>query len=83
MAHTCPRCSGPVQRGYSGSAQLAAGLVGALFYAAFGAFQCKSCGKIARDEFPPEVRTKMTLMSLVLIAGAVAILIVAIGLNAR
>jgi len=73
MAHQCPRCGQPVQLGYSGTAQITAGLVGALFYAAFGAFQCKKCGKIPRSEFPPEVRNKMTMMSLVLVASAVAI----------
>lgn len=34
MAYQCPRCGDPVQRAYSDSAQMAAGLVGALFYAA-------------------------------------------------
>ncbi len=80
MAYECPRCGQPVQRGYSSSAQATAGLVGALFYAAFGAFQCKKCGKIAGSEFPPEVRGKMMMMSLVLIASAVVIAIGAIHL---
>jgi len=75
MAYKCPRCSQPVQRGYSSTAQVAAGLVGALFYAAFGDFQCAKCGKIANHEFPPEVRTKMTMMSLILVVCAIAVAI--------
>jgi hypothetical protein len=80
MAHKCPRCGEPVQRGYSGSAQATAGLVGALFYAAFGSFECKKCGKIARSEFPPEVRSKMAFVSLLLVIGAIAVAIGAIYL---
>ena len=73
MAYTCPRCGEVVQRGYSGGAQAAAGLVGALFYAAFGSFECKKCGKISRSEFPPEVRSKMAIWSFVMVVIAVAI----------
>jgi hypothetical protein len=80
MAHKCPRCGEPVQRGYSNSAQATAGLVGALFYAAFGAFECKKCGKIARSEFPPEVRSKMAVVTFLLVIGALAIAIGAIYL---
>lgn len=54
-------------------ASAAAGLVGALFYAAFGAFQCKKCGKIPRREFPSEVRAKMATGSLVMILAAIAL----------
>ena len=75
MAHKCPRCGEPVQRGYSSSAQATAGLVGALFYAAFGAFECKKCGKIARSEFPAEVQSKMAVVTLLLIVGAIAVAI--------
>ena len=52
---------------------MAAGLVGALFYAAFGDFQCKGCGKIAKSEFPPEARTKMLLGSLMMLVIAIII----------
>ena len=76
MAHKCPRCGEPVQRGYSGTAQATAGLVGALFYAAFGAFECKTCGKIGRNEFPVEVRNKMAVTTLVLTVCAI---VVAVG----
>jgi len=82
MAYKCPRCGGPVQRGYSSSAQIAGGLVGAMFYAAFGAFTCEKCGKITRSEFSAEDRNKMTLYSGLLIIGAVALAIVVIVLVA-
>ena len=78
MAHKCPRCGEPVDRGSSSSAQrVAAGLIGTMFYAVFGAFECKKCGKIVRNKFPPEVRKKMDGVTFLLI-GAVAIAIGAI-----
>ncbi|MBN2191102.1 MAG: hypothetical protein JW728_07840 [Candidatus Aureabacteria bacterium] len=80
MAYKCPRCGKAVQRGYSGGAQATAGLVGALFYAAFGAFECKSCGKIARNEFPPEDRKKILLGSMLLVVSAIAVTIGLIAL---
>ena len=52
MAYACPKCGNAVSRGYSSAAQGAAGLVGALVYAAFASFECKKCGKLARTEFP-------------------------------
>ena len=83
MAYKCPRCNQPVQRGYSSNAQVTAGLVGALLYAAFGDFQGAKCGKIASNEFPPEVRTKMTMMSLILVVCAIAVAIGALYLLAQ
>lgn len=79
MAYKCPRCGEPVTRGYSSSAQAIAGIVGALFYAAFGAFECRKCGKIAHSEFPQEVRTEIVGVSLLLIACAIAITIGALS----
>ena len=78
MAYKCPRCGEPVHRGHSTGAQIAAGLVGALFYAAFGSFQCKKCGKIARSEFPHEDRAKMTTGSVLMAVGAVALFVAVI-----
>ena len=78
MAYKCPKCGDPVQRGYSSSAQMTAGLVGSMFYAAFGKFEYEKCGKIAQSEFPKEDRTKMTLISTLLINGAIALAIVVI-----
>ena len=75
MAHACPRCGKPVQRGYSSGAQFTAGLVGALFYAAFGPFQCATCGKIPTSEFPPEVRRNIILTSAGLAVAGVVLLV--------
>lgn len=80
MASQCPRCGGKVQRGSSTAATAGAGLVGALFYAAFGSLQCPKCGKIARREFPPEERTKMLLGSMAMVAGALVILAIVVWL---
>ena len=52
---------------------MTAGLVGALFYAAFGSFQCPKCGKIPSNEFPPEVRSKMAMHSVIMVIVAIAI----------
>ena len=78
MAYNCPRCGNQVRRGSSTAAQIGGGLVGALIYAAFGAFNCNNCGKIAKSEFSPEDRSKMTMGSLGLFAGAILLLIVVI-----
>jgi hypothetical protein len=75
MAYKCPRCGGNVSRGYSGATQMAAGLVGALFYAAFGSFRCAKCGKIPKDEFSQEDREKMTRGTVLLVVGGVIVLI--------
>lgn len=75
MAHKCPRCGEAVHRGYSGTAQAAAGLIGALFYAAFGPFECKRCGKIPFGDFPPETRKSIILMSTVMVIGAIGLVI--------
>jgi hypothetical protein len=80
MAYQCPRCGGNVQRGYSKKAQVAAGLVGALFYAAFGPLQCQHCGEIPRDEFPTTDRTKMASMTFLMVAGGVALSILGLWL---
>ncbi len=58
---------------------MTAGLVGALFYAAFGAFSCAKCGKIVRSEFPREDRTKMALGSMAIAASAILIGIIVIA----
>ncbi|MCK9555772.1 hypothetical protein M0R36_08175 [bacterium] len=83
MAYKCPRCGKTVQRGYSGGAQATAGLVGALFYAAFGAFECKSCGKIAGKEFPSADRKKMLFGSVLLVIAGIAVIIGLIALLAN
>ncbi|MBT3200826.1 MAG: hypothetical protein HN350_13025 [Phycisphaerales bacterium] len=79
MAYKCPRCGEPVQRGHSRGAQMAGGLVGALFYAAFGSFQCEGCGKIPGNEFPAEDRSKMRVGSLMLVGGAIVLFAAVVG----
>ena len=74
MAYECPRCGKPVRRGYSSTAQHAAGLIGALFYAAVGSFQCTQCGTVARGEFSPEVRSKMATGSFLMVLGAIVLI---------
>jgi endogenous inhibitor of DNA gyrase (YacG/DUF329 family) len=76
VAYKCPRCANDVSRHSSSGAQAAAGIVGLLFAAAFGPFNCKSCGKIGFGEFPSDVRTKMTLGSIGMVLGAVVLLVV-------
>ena len=74
MAYECPRCGQPVRRGYSRTAQHVAGLIGALFYAAVGPFQCATCGTVAAREFPPEVRTRMVMGSFLMVLGAIVLI---------
>jgi hypothetical protein len=62
---------------------MAGGLVAAMFYAAFGAMNCKTCGKIPRSEFPSEVQTRLALTTVALIVGAIALLIVCIALLSK
>lgn len=83
MAYKCPRCNNNVTRNYSSNAQQAAGLVGLLFTAAFGAFKCEKCGKIPRNEFPSDVQMKMALGTLLLVVVAVGIIIGLIALIAN
>jgi len=75
MEYRCPRCGGPVKKGYSGVARVAGGVMGNLFYAAFGSLQCAKCGKLARREFPQEARREMTMQTLLLVIPAVVLLI--------
>jgi hypothetical protein len=58
---------------------MAGGLVGALFYAAFGSFQCEGCGKIPGNEFPAEDRSKMRVGSLMLVGGAIVLFAAVVG----
>ena len=78
MAHSCPRCGKPVQRKSSAVAGATGGVVGALLGSAFGGFECESCGKIPRKEFPPEVRQKMMLNSVLMVVGAIVLFVVVI-----
>jgi hypothetical protein len=79
MAYSCPRCGEPVQRKSSAVAGATGGLVGALLGSAFGGFECAKCGKIPRKEFPPEVRNKMLLNSVLMVVGAIVLFVVVVG----
>jgi hypothetical protein len=71
-----------VQRGTSTTAGIAGGAIGALLYSAFGSFQCKQCGPIPRSEFPSEVRRQMTMGSVGIVVGALALLIALLAILA-
>jgi hypothetical protein len=58
---------------------IAGGLVGAMLHSAFGSYECWQCGKIAREEFPPEVRSQLTTKAVALVAGAILLAMLAIG----
>ena len=81
MAFVCPRCNNVVHRNEAGTGTKAAfGVVGALISSAFGSFECPSCGKIAKSEFPPEVRSKMMMGTLGLTVAGIAVAVTAIWL---
>ena len=80
MAYQCPRCGGNVARGGSSGAAYGGGAVGALIASAFAGFHCIKCGKIARSEFAPDVRSKMFMNSVLMIVGAIVLLIAVIAL---
>lgn len=76
MAYACPRCGKPVKRGGSAAAGALGGVAGMLIASAFGSFQCASCGKIATNEFPPEVQTKARMGSVVMVLIALGLIVV-------
>ncbi len=80
MAYKCPKCGGEASRSHSGTAQAAAGLVGALIYMAFAGISCASCGKLQRSDFSDEDRATMTRNSVLLVVGALVLLVACIGL---
>ena len=80
MAYTCPRCNGPVSRHTSAGAAALGGLVGGLFSAAFGGFNCAPCGPIKKAEFPAETQHKMTRGSILMSVGALTLATAVIAL---
>lgn len=80
MAYKCPKCGGVADRSHSGTAQAAAGLVGALIYMAFAGLSCAKCGKLARSEFSDEDRGTMTRNSVLLFVGGLVLLAACIGI---
>ena len=79
MAIQCPRCGQEVQQGSNTGAVIAFGLVGAMLHSAFGSYECWQCGKIPREEFPPEVRSQLATKAVALVVGAVVLAMLAIG----
>lgn len=80
MAYKCPKCGGVASRSHSGTAQAAAGLVGALVYMAFAGLSCMKCGKLQRSEFSEDDRGTMARNSVLLVVGALVLLAACIGL---
>jgi DNA-directed RNA polymerase subunit RPC12/RpoP len=79
MAIQCPRCGQEVQQGSNTGAVVAGGLVGAMLHSAFSSYECWQCGKIAKEEFPPEVQSQMNSKAVVLVAGAIVLALVAVA----
>jgi predicted RNA-binding Zn-ribbon protein involved in translation (DUF1610 family) len=72
MAYPCPNCGQPVKRAPSAGGWESGGLLGWLLSSAMADFDCARCGKILREEFPPEVQQQMASGSYTIaIIGAV------------
>jgi hypothetical protein len=80
MAYKCPKCGGAASRNHSGTAQAAAGLVGALIYMAFAGLSCVKCGKLQRSEFSDDDRGTMLRNSVLMFVGAFVLLAACIAL---
>ncbi|HEY1088406.1 MAG TPA: hypothetical protein VGE37_11950 [Archangium sp.] len=79
MSYACPQCSGPVQRASGNAGAFGGGIAGVLLASAFAGFQCAKCGTIERSKFPPEVRSKMMMMSALMVGGAIALIVAVVG----
>ena len=55
MAYKCPKCGDVVHRSYRSSAQVAAGLAGALFYMALVSSNAKNVGRYYDMNFHPKI----------------------------
>lgn len=73
MAYHCPRCGHPIKRSSSHAAAIIGGMVGSMIASAFGPFECQDCGTISTSEFPPDVQKQITMGSIGLVAGALAL----------
>ncbi len=72
MAYPCPNCGQPVRRSADSGGYASGGLLGMLFASALADFNCARCGKILREEFPPEVQQQMNRGTYTMVAvGAV------------
>lgn len=72
--YQCPTCNTALTRESNAAAGATGGLVGALLGLAFASYHCTTHGKIARAQFPPEVRSKMLMNTMLLVVGAVVLL---------
>jgi hypothetical protein len=83
MAYPCPRCDGRVKRianSENSEKLLRFGVVGTLIAFAVGDFTCRGCHAIMpRTEFPPNVRFRMSLISIFMLAGAIGVLALFVG----
>lgn len=77
----CPHCGQKVRRSFNADVQKWAGLVGVLFAAAFGGFECDNCGTVARRDFAPPALLKMTITSLLFVLLAVVLIVFIIWLS--
>jgi H+/Cl- antiporter ClcA len=59
----------------SNTAGVLGGLVGVLFSAATGGFECRGCGPIDKSEHSPQTRQKMLMGSILMIAIAIAVIV--------
>ena len=80
--YSCPNCGDRVHRAQSDGAQKWFGLVGVMFYKAFGSFYCERCGELRRSEFPAWDQVRMLIGTLMLILFAIVLLIFVILLSA-
>lgn len=77
--YTCPTCNTALTRESNAAAGATGGLVGALLGIAFASYHCATHGKIARAQFPPEVRSKMMMNTVMLVVGALVLLVALIA----
>ena len=73
--YSCPECGARVHRATSDTTQRWFGVVGLLFYMAFGSFYCERCGEMRRREFPFADQVRMFFGTLSLLGFAVVLLI--------
>lgn len=74
MAYKCPKCGDPVQTNFRYVLPYSRILLLSLLRGVFSSYQCKKCGKIKRSEFPPEVRIRMNVVSMLVVVGVIIIL---------
>jgi hypothetical protein len=78
--YSCPTCGSVLSRQSNSAAGATGGLVGALLALAFASYHCAQHGKIARSQFPAEVRSQLLLNTLLLVFGAIGLLIAVVVL---